>query len=479
MRRLLVIVLTGVLMQGCVPAPPTRPQEHALEPASLGLSTVSAPTIEEKWWRAFGDPQLDALVDRAFAGSPTLADAIARMHEAQAQLASSRTALFPQINFDPNEQRLRFSANYIIPPPYGGTWQWYGTAQANLSWSLDLFGRLRAEVHKARSTAKAAVLDAAAARLALAGAVVNAYVGLHRAYVLDDVAVEAVRQRESVYALTAGRVHAGLDDVSSQKIAETQLANARQDRLSTAAARDLAVHQIAALIGRGADAYALERPRLNETALALPDMLPADLLARRADIAAALARIDASKAGRTAARRAFYPDVNLAGAAGWAAIGLAPLFKEASAQYGAGPAIHLPLFDAGALRANYAGATASLDQSIADYNQAVVTAVKETADALTGLQTVQAQAVEQRHALKAATESFALAERRYRSGLSPQLNVLTAEDLLIQARRQDAALAADTLSARVTLLIALGGGFVPEKLASADRSAPQGEPRHE
>jgi NodT family efflux transporter outer membrane factor (OMF) lipoprotein len=419
------------------------------------------------------------LVDRAFSGSPTLGDAIARMHEAQAQLATSRTGLFPQLTFDLNEQRLRFSENYIIPPPFGGTWQWYGTAQANLSWSLDLFGKLRAEVQKARFTAKAAALDATAARLALAGAVVNAYVGLQRAHLLDDVAAEAVRQRESVYTLTTGRVQAGLDDRSSQKIAEAQLANARQDQLRTAATCELAVHQIAALIGRGADAYALERPRLNQAALALPDTLPADLLGRRADVAAALARIDAATAGRKAARRAFYPDINLAGAAGWAAIGLSPLFSGSSAQYGAGPAIHLPLFDAGTLRANYAGATASLDQSIADYNQAVVTAVKETADALSELHMVQAQAVEQRHAFDAAKESFALAERRYRSGLSPQLNVLTAEDLLIQTRRQDAALAADTISARINLLLALGGGFAPEKMISAERSAPQEEHHHE
>jgi len=223
--------------------------------------------------------------------------------------------------------------------------------------------------------------------------------------------------------------------------------------------RELAVHQIAALVGRGADAYNISRPKLDRSALALPAMLPADLLARRADIAAAEARIDAATAGRHAAHQAFYPDINLIGAAGFAAIGLSTLFSGGSGQYGIGPAIHLPIFDAGELRAKYAGATAQLDEAVASYNQSVVGAVKQTADAITDLQSLEGQAAQQREALRASNASFDLATRRYRSGLSPQLNVLSAEDVLIQAKRQDASISADLLSARVSLLMALGGGY--------------------
>jgi outer membrane protein TolC len=192
-------------------------------------------------------------------------------------------------------------------------------------------------------------------------------------------------------------------------------------------------------------------------------MLPADLLARRADIAAAQTRIDAATAGRQAAHQAFYPDINLVGAAGFAAIGLSSLFSASSGQYGIGPAIHLPIFDAGELRAKYAGATAGLDESVAGYNAAVVGAVKQTADAVTQLSSIEAQAGQQREALRAARSSFDLATRRYRSGLSPQLNVLSAEDILIQAQQQDASLTADRMSARIALVMALGGGFAPEQ----------------
>ncbi|HSM95029.1 MAG TPA: efflux transporter outer membrane subunit [Rhizomicrobium sp.] len=459
MKRLLGLLLVTTLLAGCVDAPSTVPSQTALKPQSLGLSAAPTPAIGDAWWKAFGDPQLDALVDRALAGSPTLQIALARMREAQAQLSVSRAATYPQLTVDGQDERTHFSSNYIIPPPYAGTMQWYGQVQANLSWSLDLFGKQAAQVDLARSTAEAAALDAEAAHLALAGTITQAYISLDRAYLLADVAQETVKQRAAVLHLTEGRVNSGLDSKASSEQAKALLAIAKEDLIRANAARDLAIHEIAALTGRGADAYNVSRPNLNRSALALPAVLPADLLARRADIAAAEARIAAATSGRQAAHQAFYPDINLIGAAGFAAIGLSTLFNSGSGQYGLGAAIHLPIFDAGELRAKYAGATAQLDEAVASYNQSVVGAVKQAADAVTQLQALEGQAAQQGEALRASSASFDLATRRYRSGLSPQLNVLSAEDVLIQAKRQDAAVSADLLSARVSLLMALGGGY--------------------
>jgi NodT family efflux transporter outer membrane factor (OMF) lipoprotein len=462
MKKFLTLALCSTILAGCVDAPSTTPSQTPLAPQTLGLSAEQTPAIADNWWTAFGDPQLNALVDQALKGSPTLAAAIARVHEAQSQLSSTRAQTYPQVTFNLNDQDTRFSKNYIIPPPYAGTTQWFGTVGANLSWSLDLFGKQAAQVDRARSTADAAALDATAARLMLAGTVTEAYIALWRSYVLIDVAEETVKQQGALNSLTAGRVRAGLDDTASQKQSEALLALANENLTQAKANRDLAVHAIAALIGRGADAYNIMRPQLNETALALPQTLPVDLLARRADIAAAKARIDAATAGRHAAHQAFYPDINLVGSLGWAAIGLSPLFTANALQYGAGPAINLPIFDAGKLRADYAGATAQLDEAVADYNESVVTAVKQTADALTQIENLRQQTGQQKIALDAANASFELATRRYRSGLSPQSNALDAETILIQARRQNATLAADTATARVTLLMAIGGGFTAD-----------------
>ncbi|MEI9887124.1 MAG: efflux transporter outer membrane subunit [Rhizomicrobium sp.] len=465
-------VLAFALLGGCVDAPSTTPREVAIEPAGLGLDSAATPAIADTWWTAYGDPQLDALIAKALAGSPTLAAAMARTRQAQSQLSVSRAATYPQVNGDGLLLRERLSEHFIAPPPIGGTTQWIGLTQASLSWSLDLFGKQAAQIERARATAEAAALDAEAARLMLSGLVTQAYIWLWRADLLIDVARDAVKQREGILGLTASRVRGGLDNPASERQAEALLAMARQDLVRAEADRDIAVHQIAALIGRGADAYDIKRPQLDAAALALPATLPADLLARRADIAAAQARIAAAFAGREVARKAFYPDINLLGMAGFAAIGLGPLFTGSSLQYGGGAAIHLPIFDAGTLRAEYAGATAGLDLAVADYNTAVITAVQQTADALSELRAAQDQASEQRRALDASAASLALATERYRSGLNPQSNVLDAESLVIDARRRDAALLAGTASARVGLLMAVGGGF-------SSSSNPARNPDHE
>src|SRR3569833_1059457 len=470
MRKPLAVLLIGTSLAGCVSTPSTTPSEMALKPDTLGLSTDPAPQVADRWWTAFGDPQLDALVDKALTGSPTLAAALARVRAAQSQLAESRAATYPQVTGDGQVVRERLSKDYIIPPPFGGSTQWVGTLQANLSWSLDLFGKQQAQIDRAQATAHAAALDATAARLLLAGNVTQAYIALDRAYLLIDVAQEAVRRQEGVLTLTSGRVKAGLDATASEQQARARAASARQDLIRAQAVRELAVHQSAPLIGRGADAYDVAQPQLSQAALELPATLPADLLARRADIAAAQARIEAATQGREVARKAYYPDINLIALAGTAALGLGPLFSAGALQYGAGAAIHLPIFDAGKLDAELARSTADLDQSVADYNETVLAAVKQTADAVTEIQSLQNQAGEQRAALAAAQSAFALAQQRYRSGLSPQLNVLDAENLLITQRRNAAALTADTASARVSLLMAIGGGFTPEQPSTASTS---------
>jgi NodT family efflux transporter outer membrane factor (OMF) lipoprotein len=475
MKRLSSLLLPALLVAGCVPAPPTTQSEKPLAATSLGLASETVPPISDQWWLDLGDPQLDRLVGEALAGSPTLAAALARVRAAQAQVSGARSQLYPQVNLDGNEIRQRLSANYIYPPPLAGNGNWIGTVQANLTWSLDFFGKQQAQIERARSAAQAAALDATAARLVLAGSVTQAYIAYARAGDLVAVAEQTVAQQQDILKLTTDRVTSGLETEAAQQQSRALAAFARQDLVQARAVRDLAVHQIALLVGRGADAYALDKPHLSATALSLPEILPADLLARRPDIAAAQARIETAAKGREVARLAFYPDINLLGLVGVAAIsGVGPLLASNAVQYGVGAAIHLPIFDAGKLRAGLAGATADLDAAIADYNEAVVRSVREAADAITSLQSAQGRLAEQSTAMSAAQSSFDLARERYRSGLIPQLNVLSAEDLVIRAQSQSATLNADLLSARVTLIMALGGGFTPPPSSSQSVSSASG-----
>ncbi|MDB5735272.1 MAG: transporter [Alphaproteobacteria bacterium] len=454
-----------LLLSGCVSAPPTTPQVAQTTDSSLGLGPAPAPRFDQAWWKAFNDPQADRLVAQALDKNPSLQSALARIRAAQAELSTARALDYPQVSLDAQEQRELLSNRYGLLPPLGGSWQWVGDAQAHLNWSLDFWGKQAALIDKARSTAEAASLDAAAARLALAGMFAQTYIALSLAYQNLDIAKLTVTERQTILDLTQSRVTSGLENEASLEQARALLALAKIEVRRAETARDLAVHAIAALVGEGAAAYpAITRPAATlETALPLPDALPADLLSRRPDVLAARARISAAMRGRDAAHADFYPNINLVAAIGFQAIGLSSLLSADALTMGVGPALHLPIFDAGRLRAQYARATADLDSAVADYNGAVVTAVRQTADALTQVASLSDQRLEQQKALDSASRALKLAEERYRLGLSGQIPMLTAESTLLTARQQMAALMAEAMAQRVTLLLSLGGGFDPEK----------------
>ena len=459
MRRIVWIVTALVLLAGCVPG--ILPAQKEIAGNTLGLGAEPTPAIPSGWWTGLGDPELDRLMAAALADNPGLGEALARLRAAKAGMEQANSALYPHADFNAQDEYTHFSSRYIIPPPFGGTWQWFGTVEADLSWNIDFWGKEAAALDKAKSLQDAARLDTEAARLAVSAAVVQSYVDLDRAYKLADIAAQTERERADTLSLTQRRVHDGLDSEVEEQEAEAVYGQAREARIRADGERDIIVHELAALIGRGADAYgAIGRPTLQlDAALPLPNALPADLLSRRPDVLAAQARVDAALSGRKVAKAAFYPDVDLLASAGWAAIGLGPLFHAASAQYGGGPAVHLPLFDAGELRANYAGATADIDYAVADYNGALADAVRQTSDALTRIHSLEGQRAEHTRELAAAEKGYRLAQTRYRTGLANQLTLLNAENVLLDARQGDVSLKADSAVQRVTLLIAVGGGF--------------------
>jgi NodT family efflux transporter outer membrane factor (OMF) lipoprotein len=319
----------------------------------------------------------------------------------------------------------------------------------------------------------AAALDADAAKLALAGMFAQAYVELSLAWQNLDIAHQTVDERQIILDLTQSRVTAGLENEASLEQAKALLALARIEVRRAEAQRDIGVHAIAALTGQGAEAYAgITRPAAGiENALPLPQSLPADLLARRPDILAAQARILAAARGREAAHADFYPNIDLAAFAGFQAVGLANMFGAGSVVAGVGPALHLPIFDAGKIRAQYARATADLDAAVADYNGTVIGAVRQTSDALTQVASLADQRAQQKLALDSATRAFDLARERYRLGLSGQIPMLTAEATLLEARREMAVLVSQAANQRVALLLSVGGGFAPDASESSTKDA--------
>ena len=462
--RLPVFALT-LALSGCITPPKLEPQQQTIASDHLGLSSdVSAPVPVQTWWSTFNDPQFDRLMRQALADNPSLAQAMARVREAQSLADVTRAGLAPSLSFDAQETRRHLSGHDPIPKPYPGTTQWQGSVGLNLSWHIDFWGRQASLLKQARSQTTAASLDVASGRMALSGAVAQAYLDLYRNNALADVAQRTEAQRQRILEITRRRVQSGLDTNVELREASGAVPEAHVEWLQAQTAAALDTHQIAALSGQGALVYAqVRRPTLDPAAiLPLPAALPADLLGRRPDVLAARDRIEAARAGQTAAKAAFYPDINLAAFAGTSSIGIfSNLFQGASASYGAGPAIHLPLFDAGRLRAEYRGAAAEIDDAVAVYNQSVLQAVRETSDQLSLVETLNAQIVQQQQSLDDAEAAYRLAEERYRAGLSSYLTVLTTETAVLSARREHVGLISDQAIARVNLLLAVGGSFDP------------------
>jgi len=455
-------VLLGALLAACVIPPKVLPVAKPIDqPAELGLDGAPAP-VRDAWWRAYADPQLDRLMEAALADNPTLNEALARLRDAQAVVDATWSQLWPYLSYDADVTRERISGKAPLPPQFAGSSVWLSDEQLNFSWELDFWKRQASLVREARNQANAVALDAAAARLAIVNGVVRTYIDLERSYELVDVARREEQQRQQILDITGRRFRAGLDTNVELKQAASAVPEARVERLAEEAAIARDVHLLAALSGHGAEGYKdVQRPKLRpDDVLSLPSALPMDLLARRPDVVAARLRVSAARAGLAVAKADFYPNVNLLAFAGTVAVGpFLNLFHGHAASYGVGPALHLPLFDAGRLRANYRASTADIDLAVAAYNQAVLSAVQETADQLSDIASLNTSLAEQRQSLDDAEAAFRLATERYSAGLTTYLTVLATETQVLDARRQRVDLEAARASARANLLIDVGGDF--------------------
>jgi NodT family efflux transporter outer membrane factor (OMF) lipoprotein len=308
----------------------------------------------------------------------------------------------------------------------------------------------------------------AAARVVLASNVARTYFQLVRIQEQVVVAQRTLAQREEQLKLVRQRVGAGLDTNLELRQSEGALPEARQQLEALQEQAQTTRNALAALVGTGDLPELAKLPTIAalHPVTAVP-ALPADLLGRRPDVAAARDRVEAATQGVKQAEAEFYPSVNLVAFAGLTSLGLSNLVDFGSRQAGIGPAVRLPLFAQDRLRANLRGRTADLDAAIESYNGAVVEAIHEAADAVASLQSLERQLAEQRQALAAAEGAYDIAVQRYRAGLGTFLNVLTAETAVLAQRRLGVDLAARVLDARVALYRALGGGASDDTAVAA------------
>lgn len=457
-------LVLALSLSACADMAGITPQSTPRDAASLGLGGVSTDqtgaSIASEWWRSFGDESLNRLIAQALDSSPSLKLAQARLARAQAVTEVANAATRPQLNAGVDLTRQLFTANGLYPAPLAGTIRETGTAQLSGSWELDFFGRNRAALDAAVGAANAAKADAQAARILLASQVARSYFQLARINDQLNVARRTLAQRDDTLRLVRDRVDAGLDTRLELRQSEGGLPEARQQIAVLQEQAALTRNALAALLGQPNMAQAMVSPSLSAIkTVAISPVIPADLLGRRADIAAARWRVEASTQDVANAKTQFYPNVNLVAFAGFSSIGLDRLLESGSQQWGVGPALRLPIFDGGRLRANLRGKTAELDAAVESYNASVIDAVRDVADQVASAQAITQQQTEQRAAQAAAESAYEIALQRYQAGLGNYLNVLAAETPVLNQRRQAVDLAARALDTQVALIRALGGGY--------------------
>lgn len=457
---------SALVLAACASLPPAQAARVAKAPQAYETAlTLAAPTADwpaDAWWTAYGDAQLNALEDEALKGSPTLAAAEARLRRAQSLVAQAKSADLPQVSLGASAAESKQSYNAGIPPafvPHG--YNDIGRLALDFSWELDFWGKNRAAVAAATSEAKAAQADAAQARLTLSTAVASTYAELSRLYAQRDVAAAAVSLREQTSNLVSKRVANGLDTKaeSEQAAAGPPASKAELSAIDEQIA--LTRNALAALVGAGPDrGLAIARPA-NATIkpFGLPDNLPANLIGRRPDVVAAKWRAEAATSRTRQAKAAFYPDINLTGFIGVQSLYLDKLFSSGSDIGQVGPALRLPIFEGGRLRAGLRGAEADRDAAVASYDGALTQALREVADVTASEKALTSRLADARLALTANENAYRIARLRYEGQLSTYQSVLLAEQSVLAQRRVVADLESRAFALDIALIRALGGGF--------------------
>jgi len=431
-----------------------------LDAARLGLARQDTQWPQDRWWQRYGDAQLDALMDEALASNPSMSAARARLAQANAAVSSARAPLFPRVDADYQLTREHLSKNYIYPAPLGGSVVSDNRLALDFSYELDFWGKNRSLLQAAVSQQQAAQADAQAARNVLAGAVVRAYLNLQNAFAQRDVLERILRQRADVLQLTKDRYAAGLDTQVEVKQAESSLAAGKVELTQNQTTIAQLRKQVAALAGAGPQrGQSLAPVKLTAPGGMLPASVPLDLLGHRPDVVAARWRAEAAGHAIDSAKAEFYPNVNLAAFVGFQAMGTGNLLKAGSRMAGVGPAVTLPIFHGGELNANLAGRRADADLAVSDYNQTVLDAVQQVADALDGLRLLDQERAQQRQAREAIDAAYDLAVNRYKAGMGNYLSVLIAQTGVLTQARLDTDLRIRAYQLDASLATALGGGY--------------------
>lgn len=462
---------------GIAPQDPPLVANRLATGAAIEAAVHDAAWPDSQWWRSLQDPQLDRLIAGALTDNPSQAVAAARVRLAGALAAGSQAALAPQLRLDASLAREHWPDNYFYGPGVlGGADTWNNTAVLGLSYDLDLWGKNRSSAERGLDDAQASAADARAAQLNLESNIVQVYIGFSLQFALRDNLVQILAEQQRILDYANARLKGGIGTQLEVSQAQGPLPETRRQIEVLDEQLGLQRNQLAALIGQGPGAGdSLQRPALTSTVnIGLPASLPLDLIGHRPDVVAQRWRIEGEAKGIAAAKAAFYPNINLSLTAGGFAAAGGPVgggfltfLSHSDLSYSAGPALSLPIFDGGRLRAQLGAAAADYDLAVDSYNQTVLGALKQIADQLVTLRSLEQQQIQVEQSLATARQSDALATEGFRRGLTDYLNVLNAQARLLLEEQNQQRLLARRLDAYSALMTALGGGVLDPGMLAA------------
>ncbi len=427
------------------------------------------------WWYAFGDPQLDTLLAQVNVSNQTLIASEAQFRQALALAAQARAALLPTLGVGLSQTRSQSSRT--TGPVLGSSTarRTVYSAPFNFSWEADLWGRIRRTVEAGESSAQANAADVENARLSLQAQLAQNYFllrAIDSQKLLLDTTVQAFAKS---LELTNNRYKMGVVARIDVAQAETQLKSTLAQSLDLGIQRAQLEHAIAVLTGRAPAAFAIVAEEHYSKPPAIPLELPADLLERRPDIAAAERRVAAANAQIGVAEAAWFPAATLSATFGLQSATAAQWFTLPSRFWSLGPALAMTLFDGGRRRAVSDQALAAYDESVANYRQTVLTGFQEVEDNLAALRILEEEAQVQAEATAAAQKVLEYSLNQYKAGITNYLQVVTAQATALSAQRASADLLARRMTATVQLIKALGGGWDDSALPGPEGLRRRGE----
>lgn len=453
-------LLAALVLAGCASVPDIDPASLPATPAAFkegdGRWTTVQPAEAQprgEWWKAFADPQLDDLVERAARSNASVQVAAARLAQARALLKSADADRAPQLGLSTGAVRQ-------AEPLAQGRANTLVNAGANLSYEIDLFGRLSRASQAAALDARASEGLLQSTRLLVQADVAQTYLSLRALDAERAIVRDTIEAYRNTLRLTERRYQAG--DISELDVARvhTEVAVTEGEALVLDRQRATLEHALAVLVGEAVLGFEVAPATQWGTALpVVPAGVPATVLARRPDVAAAQDQLKAAQARVGVAQAAWFPSLALTASGGYASPELSDLFKWSARTWGVGALLSLPLLDGGRREAGVANARAEMDAALARYREQVLVALKDVEDELASLRLLAEQAEVQARAIASASRATALSESRYRNGLVSQLDLLDAQRSELRNRRQSVQVRSAQYQATVGLIRALGGGW--------------------